>query len=135
MARVLEDKATDPIVPGDKLFTPLWSPGQQMHFALVGVLDLNGDGRSDHEGVKRLVTMNHGVIDADVDDQGKTIGKMTTDTTCLILGEPPAQKATPAATSAYTDTIRQAKELGIRTISLADLKEQTGYRSPAEAKH
>jgi hypothetical protein len=26
-ARITEDKAADPITPGDKVFTPLWSPG------------------------------------------------------------------------------------------------------------
>ncbi len=135
MARVLEDSNTDPIVPGDKIFTPLWSPGQQKHFALAGYLDLGGNGKNDLEGVKRLIGISHGVVDFEVDDQGRTQGKMSTATTYLILGDRPAQNAPPAAMKAYTDASNEAKQLGIRTISLADLKEQMGYRSPAEAKH
>ena len=48
MARILDDKSTDPIVQGDKLFTPAWAPGEQKHFALVGFLDSQrrGQGRS-----------------------------------------------------------------------------------------
>ena len=34
----------------------------------------------------------------------------------------------------YTDALNEAKRLAVRTISLADLKEQMGYRSPAGAK-
>ena len=132
MARILEDKNTDPIVPGDKIATPLWSPGQQKHFALVGFLDLAGNGKDDHEGVKNLVKLNHGVIDGDTDAKGKFVGQLTVNTTWLIVGDPPAQSASPEAMKSYTDTINEAKRQGVRTISLADLKEQMGYRSPAE---
>ncbi len=34
----------------------------------------------------------------------------------------------------YTDALNEAKQLAIRTISLADLKEQMGYRSQAGTK-
>ena len=75
MARILDDKSTDPIVQGDKLFTPAWAPGEQKHFALVGFLDLSGEGRDDHQGVKNLILLHHGVIDCDVDAKGKRIAR------------------------------------------------------------
>ncbi len=134
MARILEDKDTDPIVPGDKIATPLWSPGQQKHFALIGFLDLGGDGKDDHEGVKNLIKINHGVIDGDVDAKGKFVGHVSIGTTFLIVGEPPAQNAAPDAMKSYTDALNKAKQLAVRTISLADLKEQMGYRNQAAAK-
>ena len=44
-ARIIDDSISNPIVQGDKIYTPLWSPGDQTHFALAGVMDLDGDGR------------------------------------------------------------------------------------------
>ena len=134
MARILEDNATDPIVRGDKIFTPLWSPGQQKHFALVGFLDLNGDGKNDHEGVKRLITLNRGVVDCDVNDKGTRTGKMTVNTDYLVCGDQPPEKGSPEAIHAYTDMVSEAARLNVPMISLAKLKEQMGYRNPPPAK-
>ena len=91
MARIVDDQVTD-LVPGDKIFTPMWSPGERKHFALVGFLDLNDDGKDDHEGVKNLIKLHHGVIDCDVDDKGKINGTIAIHTNYLICGEPPGKR-------------------------------------------
>ena len=129
MARILDDKSTDPIVQGDKLFTPAWAPGEQKHFALVGFLDLSGEGRDDHQGVKNLILLHHGVIDCDVDAKGKRIGAMTVNTNYLVRGEQPSEKGQTEVMAAYTKLTTDADRLGVRTISLSDLKEQMGYRN------
>jgi hypothetical protein len=134
MARVLDDKSTDPIVPGDKIFTPAWAPGEQKHFALVGFLDLNGDGKDNHQAVKNLIQMHHGIIDCDVDERGKRVGEITVNTNYLVRGELPTDKAQPEMSAAYTHMTTEADRLGVRTISLSDLKEQMGYRSQAAAR-
>ena len=54
-ARILDDKVSDPIIPGDKIFTPLWSPGEQRHFALAGLMDIDGDGHSDLEPLMNII--------------------------------------------------------------------------------
>jgi F0F1-type ATP synthase membrane subunit b/b' len=132
MARVLEEeKVTDPIVSGDKIFTPLWSPGEQKHFALVGSLDLDGNGKDDHEAVKNLIALHHGVVDCDVNEKGKRSGDITVNTNYLVCGERPTDKGQPALLAAYIRITTDAERLGVRTISLADLKEQMGYRNPA----
>ena len=134
-ARILDDKSNDPIVPGDKLFTPAWAPGEQKHFALVGFLDLNGDGKDDHQGVKNIILMHHGVIDCDVDSKGKRTGEMTVNTSYLVRGEAPTEKGQPEVMASYTHLTTEADRLGVRTISLADLKEQMGYRNQSPVKH
>jgi len=131
MARILDDKPTDPIVQGDKLFTPAWAPGEQRHFALVGFLDLNGNGKDDHQAVKNLILMHHGVIDCDVDEKGKRIGEIAVNTNYLVRGELPTDKGQPETLAAYSHITTEADRLGVRTISLSDLKEQMGYRSQA----
>ena len=71
-ARMFDDKLVDPIMPGDKIYTPVWSPGEKRHFALAGFMDLDGDGRSDLQTVMDIITMNGGVVDCYIDDNGKT---------------------------------------------------------------
>ncbi len=134
MARIVDDQVTDPIVQGDKIFTPMWSPGERKHFALVGFLDLNDDGKDDHEGVKNLIKLHHGVIDCDVDDKGKINGTIAIHTNYLICGEPPGEKGRQDLVKAYTTLVEQADGLGVQKISLAELKDRMGYQNPTPVK-
>ena len=43
-------KLADPIMPRDKIYSPVWSRGTKKHFALAGFMDIDGDGRSDLAG-------------------------------------------------------------------------------------
>ena len=74
VARILEEDQANPIANGDKVFTPLWHPGQRTHFAILGTIDLDGDGEDDRALVKDLITSTGGVIDAEMDSQGKITG-------------------------------------------------------------
>jgi hypothetical protein len=132
-ARVLKDSISDPIMPGDKLFTPVWSAGEHKHFALVGFLDLTGEGKNDHAAVRNLITMNGGIVDCD-GDQGKCNGEMTINT-ILVRGEPPNEKGHAEDTKVFTRMIGDAERLGVKSISLGDLKEQMGYQNDATVKH
>ena len=85
-ARVTEDKTDDPIMPGDKLYSPVWSPNQPRHFALTGLLDIDGDGRSDLATVMHSITMNGGVIDCYLNDKGDIVGHITINTRYLVCG-------------------------------------------------
>ena len=65
-ARILEDTPSNPIIGGDVIHTPAWSPGQRVHFALAMKMDINKDGIDDYEMVKNIIQMNGGVIDAEL---------------------------------------------------------------------
>jgi len=141
-ARIIKDSISDPIVPGDKLFTPLWSPGEKKHFALVGFLDLDGSGRNNHEAVRNLITMCGGIVDCDADkgevkagDGSGRRGEMTINTTYLVRGEQPSDKGEAKDMNLYTEMLRSADRLGVRIISLADLKQQMGYQNQTTVKH
>ena len=123
-ARVLDDKVADPITPGDKIFTPLWTPGEHPRFALAGVMDIDGDGQNAVAAVRNLITMNGGAIDSEIDATGKRIGDMTLNTRYLVLGSEPKGEAL----TAYSRMIGDAERLGIRKITLAELKEKMGYK-------
>ena len=42
-ARILQDSPANPIIGGDIIDTPAWSPGQRIHFALAMKMDINKD--------------------------------------------------------------------------------------------
>ncbi|MCC6125019.1 MAG: hypothetical protein IT426_08665 [Pirellulales bacterium] len=136
-ARITDDTITDPIMPGDKVDTSLWNPGEQLHFALAGVMDVNGDGRSDLELVKNLITMNNGVVDSYEDDQGRVQGlsEMSINTRYLVLGGEHKQEAkVKQIAEGQAKMIDRAKELGVQSISLQELLQRMGYKSPVSTK-
>ena len=68
-ARMLDDTISNPIIPGDKIHTPLWAPGEKKHFALAGFMDVFGDGKSHLQTVIDLIKMNDGIVDAYIDEK------------------------------------------------------------------
>ncbi|MEN6458861.1 MAG: hypothetical protein ABFC63_08015 [Thermoguttaceae bacterium] len=132
-ARVIDDSAKDPILPGDKIHTVLWSPGQQRHFALAGFMDLDGDGRSDLATVVNLIRSNGGVIDAFIpengEDKNKVKGEITVNTNCLVVGIAPNEKGDLGQLAAFSKMTRDASQLRIPTMQLGDLLQAMGWRN------
>jgi hypothetical protein len=79
-ARILSDRDTNPVLPGDAVDSMTWQPGEPAHFALAGLLDLDGDGKSDRLKVHALIKKQGGVIDAEVDERGERSGRVTHNT-------------------------------------------------------
>ena len=135
-ARIVEDKISDPIMPGDKIFSPVWSPGQRRHFALVGFMDLDGDGRSDLEAVRNLITMNGGVVDYVLDESGEQ-GAMSVNTRYLVKGDPPNVKGAAADKKIeeylkdYGKALKRAESLGVQTLLLDELLQRMGWKQPS----
>ena len=93
-ARILDDELTNPIIPGDVIYSPVFQPGTAVRFALTGIMDIDGDGQSDHDLIRNLIRINGGVIDAEVDADGKRKGKISINTRYLIVGEEATDKTT-----------------------------------------
>jgi hypothetical protein len=132
-ARILDDKISDPIIPGDKIFTPLWSPGEKRHYALAGVMDINGDGRSDLDTVINIIRTNGGVVDCYIPESGKdknhVKGAITVNTNCLIKGEPPDEKGDPAQLAAFTKIRNQADQYRLQTMKLGEFLQRIGWKN------
>jgi len=128
-ARIVEDDVSNPVMPGDQIHTPVWAPGYQKRFALAGQMDINSDGKSDLDVLRNVITMNGGIIDAEMDNKGKQTGKITVNTRYLVRGEPPDAKGNPAVIAAYTRMIGTAENLGIEQISLDELLMRMGYEN------
>ena len=107
--RIVKDKMTDPIQFGDKVFTAFWSPGQQNHFALTGIMNLDGDGRNQVNAAIAQVTSYGGVVDCWLDEQGHRHGQITSATQYLVRGDSP-DKSTPELQKANAEILREADE-------------------------
>jgi hypothetical protein len=143
-ARVVDDQPGNPVVPGDKLFTPLWSPGKPRHFALAGMMDIDGDGRSDLHTVLNLIAINGGVVDCYIDDDGKIKDgngkemKISADaclipvnTSCLILGDAPTERSESRQRESFTKLQKDADQLRLEKMQLTDLLQRMGWKNVA----
>lgn len=132
-ARILDDDVSNPILPGDKIFTPLWSPGERRHFALAGLIDIDDDGRSDLEAVMNLIKLNGGVVDCYIADSGRNKnsmrGSIDVNTNCLILGAAPDEKGNPAQRDAFTRILRDADQARIQKVQLGDFLQRVGWKN------
>lgn len=132
-ARILEDSISDPILRGDKIFTSLWSPGRQEHFALAGFMDINGDGEDDRKTIKELIALSGGVVDAELVENKVTDGKggkgqMTINTRYLVLGVEPKESKTK-----WSEMYNEAEELGVKKITLDKFLDHVGYKQEGKA--
>jgi hypothetical protein len=127
-ARILEDVMTDPILRNDKIYSPSFKKGQKTRFALAGVLDIDGDGKSDQNKVKSLITLNGGEVDAELLEDGSIAGEMTNETRYIVKGEIPDERDAKAFLDGFTRMTEKASELGVTSISVDRLLDFMGYR-------
>lgn len=121
----------NPIVTGDKIYSPAWRPGRTVGFALVGKMDMNGDGRDDLDQVQELIRISGGRVDETMDAKGSVSGSgMTPSTSFLVLGtdltlpdtaSPALQEQQRRKRETYKQFIDKARKNGISQISLDKL--------------
>ena len=127
--RILEDSASNPIIPGDVIHTPTWSPGQRLHFALAGIMDIDGDRIDDYDLVKNIITLNGGVIDAEVRPDGTRVGALKPITRYLVLGEPPDERSSDKALQEFTKISDEVTRYGTDKITVQKLLTQMGWKA------
>jgi len=105
-AKVLEDDNFQPFSAGDPIYTPLWNPGRPETIAVIGPIDLDGDGQSDREEFHRIVQMSGAKITTEVDDEGNLTGdKITMHTKFLVIAEPDDPTTVPPNEREAAETI------------------------------
>ncbi len=121
--RILEDQVANPMLPGDKIYTPLWHPGRQEHFALSGFMDVDGNGTSDWQLVQDLVRASGGVIDSELTPSGDIKGEMDPAVTrYLVTGTTPKEHA-----DKHAQMISMASKKGIQTMPLDTFLDHIGF--------
>ncbi len=126
MCRITDEDHANPIVRGDKIYSPLFDPGQQQHFAILGKIDLDNDGQDDRALVKNIIQTADGIIDAEMDDLGKITGQLTINTRYLIQGKIPEDKA---AADGQAILLGQAETLGVEVIPAPRFFEISGWKN------
>jgi hypothetical protein len=146
-ARIVYEDFRRPITQGDLIYTPLWKPGRVEVFSIVGLIDLDGDGRSDRETFHQILAVNNAKLDNEINDKGDAIdangdildppGHVSEQTKYLILGDIPDETTLVneddiAAAQAIN---KQAKRLqeeaiinGVDIIKLNEFLSYVGYQ-------
>lgn len=123
-ARVLGNPSfTNPLVRGDKLYSPFWAPGRKVRIALAGDIDITGDGRSNTAELKTMIEQAGAEVAAMISSTGVVEGKLDSSVRFLVIGEQPDSSAGPDADANRSRAMAeigrlkaQATELGITTI-------------------
>ncbi len=89
-------------------------------------MDINGDGVDDREYIKQLIRESGGVIVEELMPDGKQVGKMTTETRWLVVGEQyrdggEMDNRKGDFMTKYTDMMRRSKDLAVSKINLDKL--------------
>ncbi len=123
----------NPVITGDLVYSPAWRPGRKAGFALVGMMDVNGDNKDDVEQVKELIRISGGLVEDVMDTSGNRDGNligMSPTTSFLVLGTDlsPPPNASPelieqarARLADYREYMAEARQFGISQISLDKL--------------
>jgi hypothetical protein len=91
----VREPGRDPVMRGDLIYNPAWSPTLKQHIALAGVIDITGDGTDSAAEVVRNLRKQNIVVDAYLDLRDATVhGEITRETNYLVMGTTPSLDAT-----------------------------------------
>lgn len=148
-ARIVYDDFKRPITQGDLIYTPLWKPGRVEVFSIIGLIDLDGDGRSDRETLHQILAVNNAKFDNEINDKGEPVdangnvlsdeeaGHITEKTKFLILGDIPDlstlvnddEKAAAEAIQKHLKRLREEAIInGVDIIELNEFLSYVGYQ-------
>jgi hypothetical protein len=124
----------------------IWRAGRGEAFSIIGIMDLDGDGKDNRDQLKRILAATGAWIDNEVDDKGilRVNGKFddtprfADKTKFVVVGKIPdiADTDDDSEAAAIQELIRlrkvifeMARERGIRIVSLSDFLKYIGYKS------
>lgn len=130
-ANIVEESNSNPILSNDIIYTPTWSPGEKVRFALTGFMDIDDDTLSDRAIIRSLILTNGGLIDAEVDDDGQFTGQITPATRYLVKGKEATARdpsLSKQLTENHTKIVNDAIANGVEQIDLGKFLTLMGYK-------
>ena len=126
---VTSDNPSDPIVPGDKIFSPVIG---DRHFAIAGFIDMDNNGINDVEQLVKILEANGGVVDG-YQNEDKQVRRLEETTDFLIIGKRPDESAREEERMTFTNFTKAAYEFNTPQISLEKLLQEMGVSSDKSA--
>ena len=133
-ARIVDENISNLMVPGDNIYSPVWSPGGRIRFALVGTFDTNGDGKSDLRQLRNLITLNGGLIDAETDEDGNVTGQVSLETRYLVMGDAPNEESGDAVQTSWEKLTTDANRYSVEPIGVDELLRLMGWHHTGQAE-
>lgn len=130
-ARVTEEDPLNPILTKDQVLSATFDRGDAVTIALGGFFDLDGDGLSDLEKLKRMIVRNGGRVVASHDEDGNITGEIDSTTRFFVLGPTP-RSGSRAVVTAMADLQEQAEGNAVDTIDLRKLLNWMGVHGSAK---
>jgi hypothetical protein len=141
MAVVTEFDPSDPIVRGDRIYSPIYDRFWTERFAIVGRFDLDGDGRDNRDTLIKVIRSHGGIVVCELLADGTIKGSIEVNTNWLLLGQTPTDDEITSATEEQQIEInkqlekirelrQEAKDLGVSVINLRNFLSYMGYASP-----
>ena len=88
---------------------------------------MDGDGSHDQELIKNLISLNGGLVDAQVDNRGARTGKISIETRYLVVGERP-NATSETKLREFSRFRKEAESYGVTEISLSRFLNDMGYQ-------
>ena len=129
--RIIYSSLSNPILPKDYIYSPVWNRGPRLHFALTGFLDIDGDGLNDRQLIKDLIILNGGVVDSEQLDDGKQVGEMSLATKYLV-DVPPAdypEKTLETMRQVRGSMQTQASGFGVELVFVQEILDRMGWKA------
>ena len=126
-ARVTSPNYSNPVLRNDLVYSPAWRKGRPVGFALVGVMDINGDGRDDRATVRSIIESSGARVDAEILPSGEIKGKgMDANTSYIVIGTDvqigdQASKEQQERASRYNKFVLESRSLGLTQMPLNKL--------------
>lgn len=128
---ILKPAISDPIIPGDKIYSPFWAPGRVVKIALAGDIDIDGDKRPDNEAIKGQIKAAGAVVAAEISRTGVETGVLDASIRFLVIDEDPevgdgsdldADEDNAQAIAVIGGVKAKATELGLTVIPVWKLQ-------------
>lgn len=120
--------------PTQRTATAQPAKSQVTRFAIAGLIDIDNDGKSDIDLIRRLIKMSGGVVDAEIHIDGTSTGYLRRDTAYVIVDKLPGKTTVaPIVAQQFDASMRRVTELNLRVIQLDELLEWGNRRTTAES--
>ncbi|QEG24496.1 hypothetical protein [Mariniblastus fucicola] len=129
-ARVTTEDPLNPILSKDQVLSATFDRGDAVTIALGGFFDLDGDGLSDLEKLKRMIVRNGGRVVASHDENGNITGEIDSTTRYFVLGPSP-RTGVREVVAAMKTMQEQAEGNSVDTIDIRKLRNWMGIHGNA----